>query len=202
MPSPNADRTDAALAVLAGGEGSRMGFAKAEMQWRGQPILRALLEQFDWPGPTLLVTAPGREHPTGWDLFSQELVDPSAGEGPLRGLLTALLAVPAPFVVATAVDMPLVRRDHLLWVAAALRARQTTVGVMLRQADTGQVQPFPCAFSVEAAPLVQRSLESGRRSLHGLLADPSVVAVDAPSDWPQDVWTNLNTPHDLDSAGR
>jgi molybdopterin-guanine dinucleotide biosynthesis protein A len=199
MSSNPRDFARVSLAVLAGGEGSRMGFAKAEMKWRGRPILHALLEQFDWPGPTLLVTAPGREHPRGWDRFTREVADPTAGQGPLRGLLTALEQAAAPLVVVTAVDMPFVRRDHLQWIAAALADRPESRGVLLWQA--GKVQPLPCAFRVEAVPLVKHAMESGRRSLHGMLADPAVVGLDAPADWDKEVWTNLNTPQDLESAG-
>jgi molybdopterin-guanine dinucleotide biosynthesis protein A len=199
MPANPPQLSAITLAVLAGGEGSRMGFPKAELRWRGKPILHALLEQFEWPGPTLLVTAPGRERPTGWERFTREAADPSAGQGPLRGLLTALEHAPTPVVVATAVDMPFVRQAHLRWVAASLADRPRSTGVLPRQG--GEIQPLPCAFRVEAASLLERSLQSGRRSLHGLLADPSVVAVDAPGDWGQQVWTNLNTADDVRSAG-
>jgi len=50
---------------------------------------------------------------------------------------------------------------------------------------------------VTAAALVRRALESNRRSLHGLLGDPSVVPVDAPREWGDHIWTNLNFPDDL-----
>ena len=51
-----------------------------------------LLEQLGWLAPTLLVTAPGREKPPGREHFAREVVDAVAGEGPLRGVLTALEA--------------------------------------------------------------------------------------------------------------
>ena len=50
---------DVTLAILAGGEGSRMGYPKAELASHGRAILPVLLECFQWEGPTLLVTAPG-----------------------------------------------------------------------------------------------------------------------------------------------
>ena len=90
MPPTEPELTDVTLAVLAGGEGTRMGFAKGELNIDGRPILSHLLERFAWPGWTLLVTAPGREHPSGWEGFTREVSDPEAGQGPLRGVLTAL----------------------------------------------------------------------------------------------------------------
>src|SRR5687768_14732109 len=118
------------LAVLAGGEGSRMGRPKAGLEIDGEPVLAFLMRRFDWPGPTLLVTAPGRERPPGADSFDAEAVDPVAGEGPLRGLLTALEQASTEAVIAAAVDMPLVGAEYLAWLAAQLRRDAGTLGVM------------------------------------------------------------------------
>jgi molybdopterin-guanine dinucleotide biosynthesis protein A len=202
MPPGAHDLHDVALAVLAGGEGSRMGYAKAEIRLRGRPILDVLLEQFAWSGPTLLVTAPGREHPTGWRAFTKEVADPTAGEGPLRGVLTALEHSPAPIVLVTAVDMPGVRHEQLRWLAAAMRdARDArgAVGVMPRQA--GMVQPLPSAFSAPSVPLIRRAMAAGRRALHGLAKEAEFAVLDVPADWPAATWTNLNSPQDIDAAG-
>src|SRR3954467_6767125 len=78
------------LVILAGGAGSRMGKPKGGLLIDDRPILEYLLDRFRWPGPTLLVTAPGREHPPGCQRFDLEAVDPVSDAGPLRGILTAL----------------------------------------------------------------------------------------------------------------
>jgi len=186
---------DVTLAILAGGEGSRMGYPKGELRLGGRPILPVLLERFAWEGPTLLVTAPGRQHPTGWERFTREVADPVAGQGPLRGVLTALENSDTPVTVVAAVDMPRVASEQLRWVTRQLYSHPDAVGLM--PTHEGQVQPLPAAFRVTAAALVRRALESNRRSLHGLLGDPSVVPVDAPREWGDHVWTNLNFPDDL-----
>ena len=177
-----------------------MGFPKGELRLHGRAILPVLLDQFAWRGPTLLVTAPGREHPTGWEGFAREVVDPSAGQGPLRGLLTALENARTPIVVVTAVDMPGVTGQQLAWVADALGDRAGALGLMPRQA--GQVQPFPSAYRVEAAGTVSQLLGMNRRSLYRLTEDPAFVAVDAPAEWGADVWTNLNSPADVKALDR
>ena len=201
--SPNGpDLSNVTLAVLAGGEGSRMGRPKAELQVAGFPILGHLLRRFDWPGPTLLVTAPGRERPPGYEMFAREAVDPSFGQGPLRGILTAIENALTPSLVAVAVDMPLVERDQVMWLASELRRRPEALAVMTfqRNGDAAQLQPFPSAFRAEAATPVRRLLESNRRSLHAMLDCPGVVAVDAPAEWDARTWTNLNSPGDLDAV--
>ena len=180
-----------------------MGLPKGELRLEGRPVLPLLLQRFDWPGPTLLVTAPGREHPTGWENFTLEVTDPSTGEGPLRGVLTAIERSPTPVVVITAVDMPCVQSRHLHWLITQLSCRPDAIAMMPKQRgnDGGRAQPFPSAFRTDAAPLVRRLLAAKRRSLHGLLDDPSVVAIEAPADWGDEVWTNLNTPADVHALG-
>jgi molybdopterin-guanine dinucleotide biosynthesis protein A len=190
---------DVTLAILAGGEGSRMGVPKGRLLLNGRPILHALLDRLDWPGPSLLVTAPGRERPPGAERFSRECVDPVASVGPLRGLLTALEHAPTPRVVLAAVDMPLVRREQLAWLVTALAARPGVAGLLTTRP---RVEPFPSAFDRDAAaPLVRAALSSGRRALHSLLDDPAIQSVPAPADWPAETWTNLNRPEDLDALG-
>src|SRR2546430_7328455 len=78
------------LAVLSGGAGSRMGGPKGSLEVRGKPILEYLLGRFQWRGQTLLVTAPGIGRPRGAERLDREVLDPVAGLGPLRGVLTAL----------------------------------------------------------------------------------------------------------------
>src|SRR5256885_5263746 len=114
------DRTDperVTLALLAGGKGSRMGGPKGSLEVRGEPILEYLLDRFAWRGETMLVTAPGIARPRGAERFDREVVDPVAGLGPLRGVLTALENATTEIVVVATVDMPGVGREQLLWVA-------------------------------------------------------------------------------------
>lgn len=188
------------LAVLAGGEGSRMGRPKGLLEIAGRPILAHLLERFAWPGRTLLVTAPGRESPPGWEMFDAEAVDPIAGEGPLRGVHTGLAAATTELVVIAVVDMPQVGRTQVEWLNGLLAGIPSAAAVMLRRGET--IEPFPLACRRDLAlPLVAELLASGRRAVHGLAALPGVRVVQPPEDWHASVWKNLNEPGDLDPAG-
>ena len=82
--------TAVTLAILAGGEGRRMGLPKQNLEINSRPILEFLLDRLTWPGPTLLVTTPSRQHPPGADRFDAEEVDAIENQGPLRGILTAM----------------------------------------------------------------------------------------------------------------
>src|SRR5688572_6459509 len=102
---------DITLAVLAGGAGSRMGRPKGTLEINGRPILAHLLDRIAWPGPTMLVTAPGRENPPGAQRFDFEVSDAVADDGPLRGVHTALRHVRTEMLVVIAVDMVAILRS-------------------------------------------------------------------------------------------
>ncbi|HZK80573.1 MAG TPA: molybdenum cofactor guanylyltransferase [Humisphaera sp.] len=199
-PAPyHAHCNDATLAILAGGAGSRMGQPKGLLTLAGKPILDYLLDHLAWPGPTMLITAPDREHPPGWQRFSREVSDPIPGGGPLRGVLTALEHLQTPLLIVLTIDMPGVRLPHGMWLLHKLRNDPTAMGMMLRRnvQDHSQIEPFPCVLRLDARAIVARRLMEGKRSVHGLLDEPGFLAIDSPGDWPADVWTNLNVPQDL-----
>jgi molybdopterin-guanine dinucleotide biosynthesis protein A len=186
------------LAVLAGGSGKRMGVAKATLQIQGEPILSYLIQRLRWPGPTLLVTAPQRTSPAGAELFNREAIDRVEGQGPLRGILTALENTSQEVIVIT-VDMPAIILAMLERLIQELNIRPDLDGVMFEATLDGEnrVEPFPSIFRQSARDSIARALADNRRSIRDLLHDPKFAAVAASNEWPASVWTNLNTPEDV-----
>src|SRR5205823_2114326 len=101
---------DVTLAILAGGESSRMGRPKAHLQIDGKPILSWMLERMAWQGQTMLVVSPGHDNPPGHELFTSQFCDPAPHQGPLRGVLTALENSHTPLLVILTVDMPCIEK--------------------------------------------------------------------------------------------
>ena len=113
---------------------------------------------------SLLVTAPGREHPPGWQRFSAEVCDPHAGGGPLRGVLTALEHLQTPLLLVLTVDMPGVRLVHCKTLLDAFRCQPLALGAMMRRKVKGnpQIEPFPFVLRSTARDLIsQRLARSG-----------------------------------------
>ncbi len=195
-PNDNPSRTT--LALLAGGAGTRMGLPKSRLTLAGLPILQYLHTRFNWPGPTLLITAPGFEKPPASHLFTREAPDPVAGLGPLRGILTALESAETDIVVITTVDMPNVSPTQLYWLSNQLASRPESLAIMLRPAGVDSpIEPFPSAFRRSDASLIASRLSAGHRSVQQLAQNPAITLLTAPSDWPASTWLNLNTPEDL-----
>jgi len=63
--SPTVRRAAGRTKDMAGGQGQRMGMPKGLMRLNDVPILASLHNRLAWPGPTILVTTPGREKPPG-----------------------------------------------------------------------------------------------------------------------------------------
>ncbi|HZL34317.1 MAG TPA: molybdenum cofactor guanylyltransferase [Tepidisphaeraceae bacterium] len=202
IPDPIFAPAAVTLAVLAGGEGVRMGMPKGLLSIQGQPILEYLLDRLAFPGPTLLVTAPGRERPPGWRRFSGEVSDPVSGGGPLRGVLTALEHLATPLLLVLTVDMPGIRPTHLQWTLHEITRRPETLGLMTRRNMDGEprVEPFPSVFRAQARATIASRLSQNRRSVHGLLDEPGFEAVRAPAEWDEKAWVNLNSPADVRKA--
>jgi molybdopterin-guanine dinucleotide biosynthesis protein A len=207
MPDPATILSDATLAVLAGGRGTRMGRPKGLLDVCGRPVLDFLLDRLDWPGAKVLVTSPGREHPPGAERFDQELVDPIADQGPLRGVLTALDNLLTPFLIVTPVDMPGVRREQLEWLARTMWLNPGLRGIMLMRPprpDTGpepRIEPLPCILGADARGVVADLIASNRRSLKLLPGLRAVTVLAAPA-WPDAVWTNVNRPEEWEAFVR
>jgi molybdopterin-guanine dinucleotide biosynthesis protein A len=193
----NSPAHSATLAILAGGVGSRMGIPKALLQIDQKPILQWLLDRLHWPGRTMLVTAPAVLHLPGCDLFDQHAIDPLDGQGPLRGILTALQNLSTETVVVIPVDMPHIEPAHLYWILDSLVARPELLGVMCRPKSATHIEPFPSAFRAAAREPIDTRLGSDLRSVVQLCADPRFAALDTPADWGDDVWMNLNDPASL-----
>jgi molybdopterin-guanine dinucleotide biosynthesis protein A len=191
------DQERVTLAVLAGGRGSRMGGPKSRLVLGGRAILEDLADRFAWRGPTLLVTSAGNERPPGWERFGAEVTDEREGEGPLRGVLTALEHAATDFVAVVTVDMPGVGPAEVEWLAGRL----TGVAVMgVREVDgVKRVEPFPLVVRGAAREMIGRRLAAGLRSVYALREEAGVAVVTTPAAWPGRVWANLNRPEDLEA---
>lgn len=183
-----------AVAVLAGGESRRMGQDKASLIWQGKTLLERLVETARQVVPQVLVA--GRARPDPWAFPDVPfLPDARPGEGPLRGLESALTFAAPGAVLAVACDMPLLSPAALRWLLAqAALAPPGTHGLAVR--NEGAWEPLFSVYFADCLPRVQERLALGQRSLHRLIEAGGFQAADAPP-WVCTQLTNVNTPADL-----
>ena len=196
--------------VLAGGRSSRMGAAKASLDWHGSTLLyrtAAVLTRVV-TGPVVVVAAPGQQLP---DLPRgiEVVTDPVEGLGPMQGIAAGLLALaeraPAAFVCST--DLPFL---HPAFVLRVLDARESAAADLALPVARGFRQPLAAAYRTTLGELIAKLVTEGHLR-PGMLAehctvvpvDDAALLVDAElTRWdPQlDSVTNINTPDDYAAA--
>ena len=198
----------AAGIVLAGGRSSRMGTAKAALEWHGSTLLRRVTGVVGRAvdGPVVVVRAPGQELPA---LASTVEVteDPREGLGPLQGLAAGLAAVAdraeTAFVCST--DLPFLHPAFVRRVLGAIAGADVALPVA-----RGYPQPLAAAYRTALAPTVARLVDAGRLRPAFLFDECRVVRLDeaelltnpalAALDPELDTVVNVNEPAEYKAA--
>ncbi len=176
--------------VLAGGESSRFGRDKAEMEFSGQSVLDGLMEILrEFPFQKLaVVSAHGQER--DWPEPILALQDDQEGLGPMGGVVTALRHLPGGILV-TACDMPLVSGALIEWLLGYYDAHVDAVIPRHR----GRIEPLLGIYEKSFLPPLEEAIQSGRYALHFILEEANVRFVDVPEPF-QAEFANVNTPED------
>lgn len=196
--------------VLAGGRSSRMGTAKAGLEWHGSTLLRhvtgVVARAVD--GPVVVVRAPGQQLPA---LDPAVLVrdDPEEGRGPLQGLAVglAVAADSAGTVFVCSTDLPFL---HVAFVQAVLRRFGPEGPEVVLPFVHGYRQPMTAGYRTDLAPRITKLLDAGqlrpaqlfkecdvlRVEEAELLADPQLARVDPRLD----SVVNVNEPAEYRAA--
>jgi molybdopterin-guanine dinucleotide biosynthesis protein A len=188
--------------ILAGGQSRRMGENKAAMIFGDEPLLARVARRLSSAVDELLVIGPRSLAPLAPQARVVEDALPTMG--PLGGLYTALTATRGARIFLVACDMPFVC-PGLIQAMLALAETHDDADVVTLNID-GRVQPLHAVYSRGCLPAVERALNVQDHSLHALLAQLSVVAIDMETVRRQDPdglsAFNMNTPDDWRQALR
>jgi molybdopterin-guanine dinucleotide biosynthesis protein A len=147
------------VAILAGGQSSRMGFDKAQARLGSQNLLERSVATASATSPVSIYVCGGPAELSA-ELGVEHLADTSLGQGPLVGLIAALSAAPGGVLVCMAVDLPSLQAGTILDVIGAL----TTADVVVPVLD-GRRQWHLTAWNVELShDPVATAFETGVRS--------------------------------------
>ncbi|VTS05231.1 molybdenum cofactor guanylyltransferase [Tuwongella immobilis] len=196
--------------VLAGGESRRMGRPKAMLEIAGEPMLARVIRQLSSGcSPIVVVSAAGQPwHSVISGRLSGHLgvfweVDRWPGEGPLGGILTAMIAL-QPMVDAVLVcgcDQP------FLSPAVISKLIDGWQGAMVRMPVVdGQRYPLTALYAMSFLPEMLRQFEAGERRPRRLADCGSTEWVSAAEIQQVDpdllCLRNINTPDDYENAIR
>ena len=190
--------------ILAGGGSTRFGRDKALAEFAGgPPMLLLMRELLAAVFPSVTVIAAPQKYaalgitavPDRWD-----------GQGPLAGILTALLttqesANPSGWNLIVGCDMPFLTSDWLSYLA--VRAQACTRQVVVPRSANG-LEPLCACWQTSSAPTLQRAFDAGTRKITEAMQQLPMEIVDE-SDWKRfdtagRLFWNMNTAADYQQA--
>jgi molybdenum cofactor guanylyltransferase len=183
----------AAIVILAGGQGVRMGGGKPQRLWRGRRLIDRALELAHAYGDCVAIAVRDKDQVIAHGEI--QLIDSPEIAGPLAGLERALRFARdsgGGRVLTIACDCPLLP-ENLLEVLSAAMAPDTRVALAQ---SYGRLHPVCGLWDVRALEAVRPYYDSGRSSLRGFAQEIGVTIVDwgAPA---HDPFANANTPEEL-----
>lgn len=183
-------------AVLAGGEGRRMGRPKSGLRVEGEPLLLRQLRLLRDAGVEERWVSLGTAGEAGVTLDPEVRVvrDEQSGQGPLAGIERVLAHAGTRWVLILAVDLPEMTADFLRRLVAGRLPGQ---GVVPRLA--GRFEPLAAVYPQSALGEAVVRLGRGERSLQefvGALVDSDRMAILEVEREQAGFFTNWNRPED------
>jgi molybdopterin-guanine dinucleotide biosynthesis protein A len=191
--------TDCTGAVVAGGQGSRLGgVAKGLLRLDGEPLVARTLRLFGEVFARSLVVA---NDAGPYAAFGAPVVpDRIAGRGAPGGLHAALGAALTPWVFTAGCDMPFLSAQAMRWLWTQ-RGDAPAVAVVWR----GRLQPLHAFWSRGCLPTVERMLAVGQPSMWQLATavGARLVGEEAWREIDPDgrAFENVNTPEEAVRLG-
>ena len=186
------------VALLAGGQGRRIGGAKAQRRLGDLTLMEhAVRRAAAWNAPMVLVL---RSAADGCSHGLRVIQDDAAIPGPLGGLAAAMADAEAAgleAVLTVPCDMPFLPADLPDRLLAALQP-----GVAVAVAESGgRRHPITALWRPQVAEALRDRAGHQQLSLRGLADQVGSVAVNWSTE-DGDPFFNINTPEDLDQAAR
>lgn len=186
--------------VLAGGRSTRMGTDKAFVLWDGRTLLMRALEV------ARSLTAEVRivGDPAKFTSFAPVIEDLFPGCGPLAGIHAALRSSKTDLNLILAVDMPLVTAALLKYMLT--RAKDADRSMVTVPLTTRGWQPLCAIYRRGFASIAERALRARHYKVDELFAEAGVQSIGELElqsvGFAPDLFSNLNTPADLENAAR
>lgn len=185
------------LAILSGGNSSRMGINKALARLNGTTIIEYLLAQLTphFHDITIVTNEP--------ELFrcypAQVITDIYARKGPIAGIHAALTRTSANSVFVLSCDMPFVNYRVMKFMLSQVAGYDAVVPVL-----AGRLQPTAAVYNQSCMPLLTNCLENSKLKLTRIFEDLNTLyldekALDSFGPLPE-VFFNINDPIALEQA--
>jgi molybdopterin-guanine dinucleotide biosynthesis protein A len=191
--------------VQAGGASSRFGRDKALVKLGGVTMLERMCGLLRGVCASVAIVAPsGRYEIAG----ARRVEDRWPGEGPLGGILTALLDASArvtdsKWTLIVSCDMPFLTNA---WLAQLTELAERSAADVAVPRSPGGLEPLCACWRTSAAIPLRNAFEEGVRKVSDGLQRLTVEVLDEPQwkrfDTAGRLFWNMNTPRDFEEARR
>ncbi|WP_320171035.1 molybdenum cofactor guanylyltransferase [Maridesulfovibrio sp.] len=201
MPdNPGNMKIPVSAAILAGGEGRRMGGTdKSCIRISGQKLVSRIIERLEGLFTEIFViTRSPENHP---DLKVRMAGDVFQSRSSLTGLHSALYHSSTNYVFVTACDSPFLNRKL---IAALLARLHPEDDVLIPIHPDGMYEPLCAVYSRRCLPFIEKNLEQKRFQIIKFFPHVKIHTVDTAelraSDREFESFINVNTPEELQEA--
>jgi len=179
--------------ILAGGLARRMNHQdKGLVLYNGTPLIRYAIAAMSPIVTELLINA-NRNHADYRRFGLPVIADQTRSfDGPLAGILTAILYSTAEILLVMPCDSPLIKSAHLQKILKTLLETESEIAVAF---DGERLHPVFLALKTNVKDSLETYLNSGGRKLEHWIKQDHFVQADF-SDTP-DIFLNLNTMSEL-----
>jgi molybdopterin-guanine dinucleotide biosynthesis protein A len=173
--------------VLAGGESSRMGFDKAQLNFHGINQVTYLHNLLDPFCDKVFISGSSKKIKGQFNFIEDEY---DRG-GPLNGILSAIQYYPGSTWLILPIDMPNLSFEVVEFLLHA--HHQNTLATYFIDKEK-QVEPLPVILNKESYPVLFKYFSNGNESLSKFLVENNCQSVPVPNpNW----LDNINTPGQL-----
>jgi molybdopterin-guanine dinucleotide biosynthesis protein A len=183
--------------ILAGGKSSRMGFDKQLLKINERKLMDSLIQKLSREFEEIIIVTNRPELYIGLShIITKDILE---DKGALGGIHAGLNYSSSKYAFVVACDMPNINMEYIIYMKNKL-TDNNSFGCVSQFGDW--IEPFSSFYSVEFIKSIEKYLETGRRSIHGLIKDLNITYIQEKEarkfspNW--DMFLNLNTQEDLD----
>jgi molybdopterin-guanine dinucleotide biosynthesis protein A len=185
------------IAILAGGESSRMGRDKSFVELDGKPLITHVIEHLSVLGLPLMIIA---NQPERYQVFGLPVMtDVLPNRSSLGGLYSAIYHSPSNFTLCVACDMPFLNPALLAYIASLRTGYDAVVPVV-----GGHPQGLHALYSKTCLGPMRQQLEQNQFKIRNLYTQVITRWVDEDElqryDADLTAFVNVNTPEALRAA--
>ncbi|MEJ2108823.1 MAG: molybdenum cofactor guanylyltransferase [Acidobacteriota bacterium] len=182
------------VVILAGGQSRRMGFNKALIEVKGQPLIRILSDRVRSLTSNILISS---NDPDIYDFLDIPVVaDRFVGHGPLAGLHAAMLYRNSSLYVLLACDLPnlpvsMIRR--MIVLAEGYDAA-------IPRTENGLAHPLCAVYRRTCLPHIEEALKRGEKKFIEIFFNSNISCKwigPEEGQYEETDLININTPEDL-----